>query len=302
MDPAPLMPRARPRLVEGLPEPERSVTHRDLGRDREAARLDVDQELAPALGALPHSDLKAHEFLPALRCGADEDEHALGLGLHPGLEVDTVRPDIHVAAGQEVAALPALVVRLPLSGQSRQHPGREVGRVLPEQSRQGFLEVAGGDPAQVQDRQQGIEAAGPPCPSRQDGRGEPKLALRRSLSSIPDLRPPHRQTADPGLDLALGSLAVSDDPLAAVRQALLGQFGDKGIGLRPQRRRQHPARALPGNLGQRIVHRMRLTERDDLGIFCHGVSLPSEVLTGLITRLDTPPSQTPSPIFEYSSR
>ena len=142
-----------------LAEPQGPVTHRDLWRDREAAGLDVDQELAPALGALPHSDLKPDEFLLSLRRGSDDHQHALGLRLHPGLKVDTVRPDVDVAPGGEIAALPALVVRLPFPGQARQDTGRKVRGVLPEQSRQGLLEVARRNATQIQDRQQRIEAA-----------------------------------------------------------------------------------------------------------------------------------------------
>ena len=63
---------------------------RDLGRNRKAARLDVDQELPPALGALAQADLEADEFLLALGRGPEDDKHALGLRLHPGLQVNAI--------------------------------------------------------------------------------------------------------------------------------------------------------------------------------------------------------------------
>jgi hypothetical protein len=91
------------------------------------------------------------------------------------------------------------------------------------------------------------------------------------------------------------------DPLTAVRQRLLGMLRDEGVGFGPQRRRQHPPGAVARDLGQRIVHGSGLVKRGDRGIVVHGVSLLREVLAGLITRHDTPPSQAPSLIFEHSS-
>ena len=86
------------------------------------------------------------------------------------------------------------------------------------------------------------------------------------------------------------------NPLATVRQDLFGMLCDEGVGLCPQRGGQHPARPVPGDPGQRVIHRFRLTQGDDVCSLLHGVSFLLEVLAGLITRHDTPPSQTPSPI------
>ena len=114
VQPAPLVAGGGQDLVEGLPEAEGAVADRDLGRDGEAAPLHVDQQLPPALGAFPHADLKPDQFLPAFRRGSDEDQHALGLLLHPGLQVDPVGPDVDVAPGRQVPLLPAIVFGLPL--------------------------------------------------------------------------------------------------------------------------------------------------------------------------------------------
>ena len=66
MNPASLVTRAGEELVERLPEPERAVADGDFGRDGEAAGLEVDQELAPALRALPRAYMEADElFLPS---------------------------------------------------------------------------------------------------------------------------------------------------------------------------------------------------------------------------------------------
>jgi hypothetical protein len=48
---------------------------------------------------------------------------------HPGLEIDTVRPDVDVAACRRVAALLAVKVAC----QARDNRRRQVRRVLPEQ-------------------------------------------------------------------------------------------------------------------------------------------------------------------------
>src|SRR6516164_1799080 len=53
VNPTPLVSGARKDLIDGLPEAERAVAYRDVGRDLEPTPLDVDEELAPALRALP---------------------------------------------------------------------------------------------------------------------------------------------------------------------------------------------------------------------------------------------------------
>jgi hypothetical protein len=142
--------------------------------------------------------------------------------LHPGLQVDPVGPDVDIAAGGEVAALPAVVVLLPARREARYHARRQVRRVRPEQRRQRLLEVAGGDAAQVEDRQQGIEALRPPRPPRQDVRGEADLLLGRHVGgAVAHLLALHRDRPDPGLDHPLRPGAVPDDALAAIGQTFV---------------------------------------------------------------------------------
>jgi len=95
---------------------------------------------------------------------------------------------------------------------------------------------------------------------------------------------------------------VSDNPLATIRQGLFGILRDEGVGLGPQRGSQHSARPVARDLGQRIIHRFRLTKGDDVCSLLHGVSFLWEVLAGFDTRHDTPPFQTPSPISRHSSQ
>jgi len=70
------MVRAGEDLVERLPETERAVANCELRSDGQAASLHVDQQLAPALRAFPHSDLEPDQLLLALRRGADQHQHA----------------------------------------------------------------------------------------------------------------------------------------------------------------------------------------------------------------------------------
>ena len=97
----------------------------------------------------------------------------------------------------------------------------------------------------------------------------------------------------------LEELAAPADRLTA--ETRVAEAGDEARSFGPERLGQHLARALEGDLGQRIEHRSRLAKRGDRGIVLHDVSLLREVLAGFDTRHDTPPSQSPSPIFGHSS-
>jgi hypothetical protein len=79
-------------LLDCLPEAERAVADSQVRRDREATPLDIDEEFAPALRALPNPGLEANEFLLSLRCRPDQHQHAFGIGFHPCLQVNRKRP------------------------------------------------------------------------------------------------------------------------------------------------------------------------------------------------------------------
>jgi site-specific DNA recombinase len=99
VQPAPLMMRAGEELVEGLPEAECPITHGNVRRNRQSPPFDLDEQLAPALGALAHAGLEADQFLLAFRGRPDQHQHAFGMIFHPGLQIDPVGPDIDVSAG-----------------------------------------------------------------------------------------------------------------------------------------------------------------------------------------------------------
>ena len=58
VQPAPLMARRRQRLVEGFPKAERAIADGQLRRDRQTARLQIDEQFPPALRALPQARWK----------------------------------------------------------------------------------------------------------------------------------------------------------------------------------------------------------------------------------------------------
>src|SRR5215204_1748690 len=62
VNPTALVPGAGKDLLDRLPEAEGTVANREVGRDIKPTPLDVDEKLAPALRALPHSGVEADEF------------------------------------------------------------------------------------------------------------------------------------------------------------------------------------------------------------------------------------------------
>src|SRR5260370_36088456 len=66
-----------------------------------------------------------------------------------GLQVDPVRPHVHVSSRREIALLPGVVIRLPRRRQPRDHGRRQVRRVLAQEGRKRLLEAAGCHPAQI---------------------------------------------------------------------------------------------------------------------------------------------------------
>ena len=139
-----------------------AVADREVRCNLEPTLLDVDKELTPALRTLAHPDLEADEFLLALWCSANQHQHAFGSLFHPSLQIDPIGPHVHVSPHGEVALLPSVIIRLPLRRQSRDHRGREVRRVLPQQGGEHLLKVAGRHPTKVENRRY-AGLTGSPC-------------------------------------------------------------------------------------------------------------------------------------------
>ena len=278
VNPTTLMSRRREDLLERLPEAERAIADRQLGCDRQATGLQPDQQLPPTLGTLSRADLEADQLLLALGRSADDHQHALGLGLQARLQVDAIGPEIDIAPGRQVALLPALVLGLPVAPQPGDHRRREVRGVLAEESGERFLEVAGRDPAQVQDRQQRVDAPAAPCPARQNPRREADPIAGRG--AVAHLHPPYLDRADPGLDGPLRAIAVADDAGPPIGEPLVRHRRQEGFGLRLDRLGEQAPRTCAQHCGQWVIHRLGLRETDNGAILVHGVSLRLEVLAG----------------------
>src|SRR6204780_1097081 len=288
------MTRRRERLVEGLPEPERAIANGDLRRDRQAARLQGDEQLLPALRALPHARLKADQLLLAPRRRPPQPQHAFGLRLHARLQIDAVRPDVDVMARRQIALLPSPIFVLPFALEARDHRRGKVGRVLAEQGGEGLLEIAGGNPAQIENRQKGVEALGATRPFGQDVRREAK-ALPRSGGAIAGLRLLHLDPADPSPGRANRIMPVANHPLAATRKHELRGRGQKCLELRLHRLGDQPTRAGSQYFSERIIDCPFLSKGNN-SILTHGVALLLGGSGGLITNPVTPPSSHRHPV------
>ena len=119
--------------------------------------------------------------------------------------------------------------------------------------------------------------------------------------AIPDLRAPDGERPDPGPDLAFRTAPLPHDPLTAIGEPVAGEPVEDRPDLGLERAREHPARAVPRDPGERVVAGRRLAQPDDAGIFRHGASRRLEVLAGLIPRHDTPPSKPASPNSGHGS-
>ena len=74
---------------------------------------------------------------------------------------------------------------------------REI-RSLAQQGRQRLLEIAGRDAAQIQHRQQRIQAPGAPRPQRQVRQAEPEPLAGTGRSAVPNRRPRDLDRSDAG--------------------------------------------------------------------------------------------------------
>ena len=134
-----------------LPEAERTIADGELGVDDEAVLVaQADQQLVPALLALPEAVVDRQELLLAACVSADQDQDALAVVLEPRREVDPVRPDVEIPLGRQIACLPALMLVLPGGHQAADRRRRQARRVRTEQNLERVLELAGRDPLQIE--------------------------------------------------------------------------------------------------------------------------------------------------------
>src|SRR4051812_28924327 len=173
-------------------------------------------------------------------------------------------------------------------------------RIRAEQSRECVLKVAAGEAPEIQDRDQNFEALRAPGVGRQDRGCEPDAPL----TGPPAVANPWRTHANrpkAGDDLALGSVAVAHQPLAAILGVLVGVAGEEGCDLRLDGLRQQRSRTLAQNFGERVGESSWLDQPND-SILGHGVSLLGWRSGGLEHPHDTPPHPlTPSPTSAHTS-
>src|SRR5262252_7567783 len=176
---------------------------------------------------------------------------------------------------------------------------RQTWRVADE-GRQHFLEVAGRDSLQVEDRDQHLKALRSPRISRQDrGRVSDALAIARYTVAHPRLA--NRDRADAGHDLALGKMAMAYHALMARLGLEIRMLCEKLSNLRLDRLGQQRTRAAAQDLCQGVGEDPWLGELDDVTVG-HGVSLLHWRSGGVEHHHDTPPYPvSPSPTSGHSS-
>jgi hypothetical protein len=82
-----------------LPESQGAVGNREFGSDCEPATPQIEQQLAPGLGALADSIGEPDKFLFAFSRRTNNDQEALSIVLEPSLDVNAVNPEVNVAFG-----------------------------------------------------------------------------------------------------------------------------------------------------------------------------------------------------------
>src|SRR5262245_23513324 len=154
----------------------------------------------------------------------------------------------------------------PSDGRRRQPAG-----VLAEQRDQRFLEVAGGDALEVEDRDKHLEAFRPARVGWQYRRREAD-ALGAFANAIAHARAAHRHRADAGHDLTLGQMPMAHQSLTAIVGEFVGMRAEQGGNLSLDRLRHQRSCAVAQHLGQRIDKSSWLGELENISLG-HGVSL-----------------------------
>src|SRR5215469_1062627 len=163
---------------------------------------------------------------------------------------------------------------------------RQTWRVADE-SRQHFLEVAGRDSLQVEERDQHLKALRSPRVSRQDcWRVSDALAIARCTVAHPRLANGDR--ADAGHDVALWKIAMAHHALIARLGLEIRMLCEKLSNLRLDSLGQQRSRAAAQDLCQGVGENPWLGELDDVTVG-HGVSLLHWRSGGVGHHHDTPP-------------
>src|SRR6476619_2732605 len=123
--------------------------------------------------------------------------------------------------------------------------GRQSAGVLAEQCDQRLLEVSGGDPLEIEDRDQHLQALRPARVGRQNRRRKAD-AIATFAAAVTHARAAHGDRADAGHDLTLGQMPVAYQSPAAIIGELIGMAAEQARNLGLDRLRQKRSSASNG--------------------------------------------------------
>ncbi len=247
--PAPLLPGFGKDFPDGRPESERTIAHRELRGDRQAAALEPEEHLSPALFGFAHPVLDRQELLLAELVHADDHQRAQPLVFGPEPRIDPIDPHVHPAVAIKFRAAPLPVLLHPATLEPRDRRGRKPRRLGAQKRRQRLMHVARGNAVQVKPRQRRLHAPRAAHVRRHQRRAE----HRRLLAPRARLRHLHRHRPQPGENLALGLKAVANNRPTAVHGALPGVARQKVLELRPHRLRNEVPGAFAKHRAQEIL-------------------------------------------------
>ena len=247
MIPAPLLAHRREDRPHCAPDTQVPVGDKQPGRPQPPG-FEVAEQCHPALRRLAIPALHREDHLPPVAESGDHDEHGGFILLQPGLDVDPVRPHVDRLHVVQPPVLPRLVLRLPARLQPRNRRGRQ-RRGRAQQSAQGQIEVAVGQPVQVQLRQESAHFFGPPLEQRQQSALEPRLQPTDARPADRDRARHRAQPARLAVPVPIPRRGVHPVPtlVSAPAQDLLHFFLQELL--------QQPLHALPGERLQALPHR-----------------------------------------------
>lgn len=117
MHPAALLAGGAKDLAQCGPEPQGAIADGQSRSHAQSPVLEIQQQLAPTLGAFAIAVSKAEHLLLIPFISADQHQHALLFLGHAWLEINPVGSDVDDPPGAEIPPLPALVVIPPLGCQ-----------------------------------------------------------------------------------------------------------------------------------------------------------------------------------------
>src|SRR6185436_16019777 len=123
--------------------------------------------------------------------------------------------------GRELALAPAHVLFRPNLLKAPNGRGRNSARAFAKQRNERLLEIARGDPFEVEDRDQHFEALRAARVRRKDRRRKAN-ALGAFTDTVAHPRAAHGHRTNAGHDLALWQMSMAHEPLAAIIARLIG--------------------------------------------------------------------------------